>query len=145
MKLCIYFFCLSGLILFSTCKKYPEGGKHWGAKNILTIHYWYFDKRFINGVDSTSIADSCILNAKINFKQFKKEFVCSLPCYFSGTWDLEGHKAIISFGRPMEGPLGKVFFFSGTNGKLEKWTILKLTDDEFKLKNDYTRKNTYYI
>jgi len=141
MKIICILFCLVGLILFSTCKKYPEGGKHWGAKNTLTSHDWYFDKRFINGVDSTPIVDSCIMFVKIHFKTIGYEYSdksLNKWCYIAGTWDLEEHRKIISFAR-VERASSKLFLFSDLEDSVN-WTILKLTDEEFKLKTLHNGK-----
>lgn len=44
------------LVLFSTCKKYPENGRIYlsTVKHRFESHDWFFKNLFVNGIDSTS-------------------------------------------------------------------------------------------
>lgn len=136
--------CILAVVLI-TCKKYPEGGNHCGAKSRINAH-WEFKQFFINGVDSTSTRSSCLLS----YPKFKFVSILFSTNEFSNI-DNNGcgkgeYRVINKKNQIVFGPLSKlpgssnagIFYFE----KYTIWDIIELTD-EMKLKTNYN--STEYI
>lgn len=150
-KLHILFTLLVIIILFVTCKKYPEDGhRSWQTINKRMSGTFILDKYIVNDIDSTNLISPCIATRSV-LKYGKADG--NYYFLFTGHGRIDGmdsdgiygfggsQKDIIylSYGLNPGGDRSVLEPFKGSDGG---WQILKLTKDQFWIKQAYSNYKT---
>ena len=124
-----YFFILFGILLvFTTCKKYPENTLWFKDPSRLIWNHWTLESFIVNGTDSTGFPDMKMYTEKgIDFSDNDVIFAEQ----YQGSYELLKKKKKIKFGAFSAG--GMTFYNTQKNifrGGLT-WTIEKLRQGQF--------------
>jgi hypothetical protein len=126
MKKLLILFFVSGTLVFTQCKKYPEGPAiSLRSKQERIANTWKVSKYLENSVDKTSdfntIFNNYVLTTTKGGDYTITYKALSLANYSeSGSWSLSSDKEDITFTQS-----------SPNNGSVTTWKILKLYEKEF--------------
>lgn len=126
-KLSVYSLLL--VLLFSSCKKYPENTLWFRTATNTIMTTWKLDQYTVDGTDSTNFDDVQMYREKgILFQDESLHY--GEQC--EGIWKFAGNKKYIGLeshytGPPINFPDQKILF----RGGLQLWTIEKLSQKQF--------------
>lgn len=134
IKKITFFFLLGAFtIMLTTCKKYPEGGKHCGAKSRMD-GTWELTKVLINELDSTNSTfyGRLVLPYTFNSGIFNNTFnaypINSIQG-ISGYWKLKSGKKILWITNKDDGKNPYTAGIFGISKNSTEWDILELTNE----------------
>lgn len=144
-----------GGLLFAGCKKYPQGGHHWNAKQVfrnLSGKHWDVQLYEVNGIDSTSfLSTDGDPEAGKNYLSFVRRFGDYSYSYRklrnNIEMDFKGAEVVFREGvRAYLGPAGgpKKREILTPNGPDMRWTITKCKKKDLVLESAFER-NYYRI
>ena len=139
-----FFMLVVFAITLTTCKKYPEGGKHSGAKKDIA-GTWDMKQIFVNGNDSTNVYSNYLCQYTFEVYLIGGKTYYSKTCSgICGTWDLKKYKNVLYMDTEGKGPCSGGFLGGNSSKTGKEWVILKLTN-EMKLKNISSNGADEYI
>jgi len=126
------------IVLFSSCKKYDEGGKHYKARERLH-GAWTLKEFTVDNADSLGVLNQCVLNnRKVEFfyKSDRNPYGNNALYIKLGSspycWEGECYLTETNKNLEFYSSYGSALFYPFCMDN-QKWEILKLTNDEFKM------------
>ncbi|MCW3082912.1 MAG: hypothetical protein JWP12_278 [Bacteroidetes bacterium] len=152
----LFFICLStALLLSASCKKYDDGGKHYGAPDRI-VKNWTFHQFTVNGADSLSKLDPLLRESEVLRVSMPRSgdgfasnplLQAGFPLYvYTGSLEFEDHKKNIEFAPNTN--------FNTVNSHTtgypfgignKKWEILEIQKGEVKLRMENSENGKEYI
>jgi hypothetical protein len=133
MKKLLAFIFLSSILLFSECKKYPEGPYiSLRSKKERIANTWKLSKYLEDGVDLTSTFNStftqfAFYTTKDGNYTITRQYYSIITTTESGTWSLSSNKKDFN--------LNPSSISAGTLPSTSTWQILKLYEKDFWLRS----------
>ncbi len=152
----LFFICLPAALLFSaSCKKYEDGGKHYGAADRI-VKNWTFHQFTVNGADSLSKLDPLLRESEVLRVTMPRSgdgfasnptLQAGFPLYlYTAALEFEDHKKIIEFSQSTNTSLTNShstgYPFAMGN---KKWEILEIQKGEVKLRMENSENGKEYI
>ncbi len=142
-KIKIFACCLISILLFTTCKKYPEGP----AFTLLTVNHRLFgtyilDKYIVEGIDSTLLLPPCTAVNSVPYSKGDGSYCFQIE-RGGDIKGLDGHGGVVlvhnknDIGIDYNVILGSKNLLQPLKNAGGVWEIRKLTNKEFWIKQDY--------